>query len=116
MTPALEIRKLKLTLGAFTLGELSLSLARGDYMVLLGPSGCGKTSLLRVVAGLLRAGKGRLWLEGADCGDTPPHKRRVSYVSQITDLFPHLNVERNISFGLDYLDLTSRIFTDLELL
>lgn len=108
MTPLLEIRELKLTLGAFTLGKVSLSLARGDYMVLLGPSGCGKTTLLRAVAGLFRVGKGQLWLEGSDCGSTPPHKRRVSYVSQTTDLFPHLNVERNISFGLDYLDLTRR--------
>lgn len=106
MTPLLEIRKLKLGLGAFTLGEMSLALAPGDYLVLLGPSGCGKTSLLRAVAGLLPVGRGQLWLEGTDCGNTPPHRRRVSYVSQSTDLFPHLNVAQNIGFGLSYLALS----------
>jgi len=102
----LEIRRLKLRLGEFTLGEIFLRLARRDYMVLLGPSGCGKTTLLRAVAGLFRLPPGRLWLEGADIGSLPPHKRGIGYVSQTTDLFPHLSVEQNIGFGLRYLGLT----------
>jgi len=102
----LEIRRLKLRLGEFALGEIFLRLARGDYMVLLGPSGCGKTTLLRAVAGLFGLPPGRLWLDGVDIGSLPPQKRRIGYVSQTTDLFPHLSVEQNIGFGLRYLGLT----------
>ena len=103
MASLLEIRNLELTLGSFTLGELSLTLASGDYLVLLGPSGCGKTSLLRTVAGIYTADRGELFLEGEDVGRVAPHKRGMGYVAQTADLFPHMDVARNIAFGLSYL-------------
>jgi len=106
LPPLLEVRELSLRLGDFTLGKLSFSLERDDYMVLLGPSGCGKTSLLRTIAGVYRAAPGRLFLDGKDIGDWPPQRRRISYVSQTADLFPHLDVGGNIAFGLRYLGLT----------
>jgi len=105
LAPLLEIRRLHLDLGGFALAEISLSLERGDYLVLLGPSGCGKTTLLKAVAGVYRTGAGQLFLEGEDVGGWPPQRRRVSYVSQTADLFPHLDVGGNIAFGLRYLGL-----------
>lgn len=107
MKSLLEITDLQMNVGAFTLGELSLMLAPGDYLVLLGPSGCGKTTLLKVIAGVYRVGAGKLYLDERDVGRLPPQKRRVGYLSQTMDLFPHMNVARNVAFGLRYLDMTA---------
>ena len=108
MNPLLEMNDLSLKLGDFTLGPLSLSLAPGDYLVLLGPSGCGKTSLLRTVAGVYPIASGRVRMDGCDVGHLPPQKRSVGYVAQTANLFPHLNVAKNVAFGLAYLSLSSK--------
>lgn len=102
MNTALDITGLSLQLGDFRLGPLSLSLGAGDYLVLLGPSGCGKTTLLRTIAGIHDAGPLTMRLHGRDIGALPPHKRSVGYVTQGTGLFPHMDVERNVRFGLRY--------------
>lgn len=106
MNPLLEMVDLNLKLGGFTLGPLSLLLARGDYLVLVGPSGCGKTSLLRTIAGVYAAESGRICLEGRDVNQLPPQKRGVGYVAQAVDLFPHMSVAKNVAFGLSYLKLS----------
>ena len=103
--PLLELRGLRLVLGDFSLRDVSLRLGAGDYVVLLGPSGCGKTTLLRCVAGHYRTAPGMVRLAGTPMGRTPPQKRHVGYVAQAVDLFPHLDVARNIAFGLRYLGL-----------
>ena len=100
LAPLLEINDLRLTLGGFTLGSVTLSLEEGDYMVLLGPTGCGKTSLLRAIVGIYAAGPGRIRLDDKDMSGVPLHKRDIGYVAQIANLFPHMNVARNIEFGL----------------
>jgi len=99
LAPLLEIRDLRLALGAFTLGDVSLSLDEGDYLVLLGPTGCGKTSLLRAIAGVYASGAERIWLDGRDISRVALHKRGIGYVSQTADLFPHMSVTRNLEFG-----------------
>jgi iron(III) transport system ATP-binding protein len=84
--------------------ELNLEIERGELMAVLGPSGCGKTTLLRMVAGFevpdagcvvvgddVVAGPGRL---------VPPERRRIGMVFQDYALFPHLDVEANVCFGL----------------
>ncbi|MFH0964242.1 MAG: ABC transporter ATP-binding protein [Planctomycetota bacterium] len=106
MPPLLDIRDLRLVLGDFVLGKLSLSLAAGDYLLLLGPSGCGKTSLLRTIAGFHRADEGALRLDGAQITGLSPRRRRVGYVAQTIDLFDHLSVRDNIAFGLRYQGMT----------
>jgi len=105
MSALLELRGLELALGAFRLGPIALELAAGDYLVLLGPSGCGKTTLLKALAGFHEIGRGQLLLDGREAGALPPHLRRVGYVAQAADLFPHLSVAGNVAFGLDYLPL-----------
>jgi ABC-type Fe3+/spermidine/putrescine transport system ATPase subunit len=83
--------------------EVSLALAAGEILSLLGPSGCGKTSLLRVVAGLDRPDSGRVFFEGLEITGLPPHRRRFGLMFQEYALFPHLNVEDNVAFGLQML-------------
>ena len=82
------------------LRKLSFDVAPGEFMTLLGPSGCGKTTTLHIIAGLLEPDAGRILLGGQDITDAPPEKRNVNTVFQNYALFPHMNVERNISYGL----------------
>jgi molybdate transport system ATP-binding protein len=94
----------QLRLGGFT---LDVAWSAGDGVsVLFGPSGSGKTLTLQCLAGLVRPSAGRIVLDGrvlfdAAAGiDVPPRERRVGYVLQGYALFPHLNVEANVGFGL----------------
>ncbi len=80
--------------------SVSLRIASGQYFVLLGPSGGGKTTLLRLIGGFLRPTSGKVLLHGVDVSDLPPNKRRTSMVFQSYALFPHMNVARNVGFGL----------------
>jgi len=82
------------------LDDLDLSVGRGEFVSLLGPSGCGKTTLLRIIAGLLAADRGRLALAGRDLLALPAHRRNVGVVFQSYALFPHLSVADNVAFGL----------------
>jgi molybdate transport system ATP-binding protein len=90
-------------------GGFSLDLADDaevEVMGLFGPSGSGKTSLLEVIAGLRRPARGRVavgdevLLDTAGRRDCPPHQRRVGYVPQDGALFPHLDVRRNVLYGV----------------
>jgi putrescine transport system ATP-binding protein len=79
---------------------VSLGLARGEFFALLGPSGCGKTTLLRMVAGFETPDRGRIVIDGTDMAGIPPYRRPVNIMFQSYALFPHMNVARNIGFGL----------------
>jgi spermidine/putrescine transport system ATP-binding protein len=81
--------------------DLTLSIPRGAFYALLGPSGCGKTTTLRMVGGFEDPTAGRVFLGGDDVTQLPPYKRDVDTVFQSYALFPHLSVERNVSFGLE---------------
>ena len=80
--------------------NMNLSVKRGDFVTLLGPSGCGKTTLLRMIAGFATPTSGNIFLDGKDITELPPHKRPINTVFQKYALFPHLNVFKNIAFGL----------------
>jgi spermidine/putrescine transport system ATP-binding protein len=82
------------------LDDVSLSVTTGEFVTILGPSGCGKTTLLRIIAGLELADRGRILLGGFDMTRVPANRRRVNTVFQNYALFPHLNVFENIAFGL----------------
>lgn len=81
--------------------EVSLALERGEFFSLLGPSGCGKTTTLRLIAGFETPTSGDILLNGRPVADLKPYERNVNTVFQNYALFPHLNVLRNIRFGLE---------------
>ena len=91
---------------------VSLGLSAGDIGVLIGPSGCGKTTLLRAVAGLEPVSAGRIMVGKrtvSEPGHTEPAEhRRIGMVFQDYALFPHLDVGRNIGFGLQGLPKAER--------
>jgi len=80
--------------------EVTLSIADGEFMVLLGPSGCGKTTLLRAVAGLDLPDSGQVVIGGRDVTYLEPRQRNLSMVFQSYAVFPHKRVRENIGFGL----------------
>lgn len=87
------------------LHDVSFDVHEGELLAVLGPSGCGKTTLLRVIAGLHRADKGKVCLGERVVADgngrhVPPERRHVGLVPQEGALFPHLSVSGNISYGL----------------
>ena len=83
------------------LKEISLKVARGEFVALLGPSGCGKTSLLRAIAGFVHPQRGAMRLGGRDVAKVPPRRRNIGLVFQSYALFPHMSVIENVRFGLD---------------
>lgn len=87
--------------GKTVLQDINLSIRKGEFVTILGPSGCGKTTLIRLIAGFLKASEGRITIAGEDMTHTPPHLRPVNTVFQKYALFPHLNVFNNIAFGLN---------------
>ena len=80
--------------------HIDLTIADGEFITLLGPSGCGKTTLLRMIAGLEEPTSGQIFLDNEDVTTFAPYKRDVNMVFQNYALFPHMNVEENIRFGL----------------
>ena len=95
-----HIESMDVSLGKFSLTDINLSCGRGEYHILLGPTGSGKSSLLRCILGFHRPESGRIHLDGRDITDELPERRRLGYVPQNYALFPHLNVEQNLRFGL----------------
>jgi multiple sugar transport system ATP-binding protein len=79
---------------------INLAAKEGEFLVLLGPSGCGKTTLMRMIAGLERPTLGDIVINGKIVTDLPPRARNVAMVFQSYALYPHLTVEKNISFPL----------------
>src|SRR5438477_2652594 len=80
------------------LQELTLTIKRGEFIALLGPSGCGKSTALNCIAGLLPLSGGSIWLDATRIDTLPPAKRGLGMVFQYYALFPHMSVERNVSF------------------
>ena len=99
--PLLRIEGLRKQFGGYTaVDQLSLDIYQSEFFALLGPSGCGKTTLLRLIAGFELPDAGRILLDSIDLAQVPPHRRPVNMMFQSYALFPHLNVEDNVAFGL----------------
>ncbi len=86
--------------GVTAVDGIDLEIGAGEFFTLLGPSGCGKTTTLRMVGGFERPSDGQILLDGVDVAQSPPHKRPVNTVFQSYALFPHLDVHKNVAYGL----------------
>lgn len=83
------------------LNEVDLDIEAGELFFLLGPSGCGKTTLLRSIAGFHIPEEGTIHFDDQLVTDVPPHKRETAMMFQSYALWPHLNVFKNVAFGLE---------------
>ena len=98
---SIEVQGIRKTFGPFVaLDDVSLDFPTGQLIALLGPSGCGKTTLLRIIAGLERADRGRVLFDGQDASDRDVRERHVGFVFQHYALFRHMSVFENVAFGL----------------
>ena len=101
MSAFLEWRALGRTYGEATaVRDFSFEVSEGEVVALLGPSGSGKSTLLRLTAGLEEPSAGKILLQGHDLAGVPAHVRRFGLMFQEYCLFPHLDVQRNVDFGL----------------
>lgn len=98
----IEVIGLTRRFGASTaVDNVNLGILENEFFALLGPSGCGKTTLLRMIAGFERPDEGRVHLDGNDITALRPNRRPINLMFQSYALFPHMSVERNISYGLE---------------
>ncbi|HPE26168.1 MAG: ABC transporter ATP-binding protein [Rhodobacteraceae bacterium] len=79
---------------------INFDIERGEFFSLLGPSGCGKTTLLRILAGIEQPSEGSLLIDGQSMSGVAANRRPTNMVFQSYAIFPHLNVEENIGYGL----------------
>ncbi len=86
--------------GVVAVDDVSLTIADGEFMVLVGPSGCGKSTLLRMIAGLEETTDGTISIGDVDVTDLPPPDRDIAMVFQNYALYPHMSVRENLGFGL----------------
>ncbi len=96
----LRIESLSITLGEFSVRDVSLEIQPGEYFIILGPTGAGKTVLLETIAGIHTPDAGGIFLNDREITSTEPRSRNIGMVYQDYMLFPHLMVEDNIAFGL----------------
>jgi len=103
MTAAVSIKGVTKRFGTdvTAVDNVNLEIADGEFFSLLGPSGCGKTTMLRMIAGLEFPTEGSIQIFGEELALRPPNKRPVNTVFQSYALFPHMNVEKNVAFGLE---------------
>jgi len=80
--------------------DISIDIAAGEFFSLLGPSGCGKTTLLRLLAGFESPTSGEIYIDGNAMSEIPPHHRPTNMVFQNYAIFPHIDVNANIAYGL----------------
>jgi spermidine/putrescine transport system ATP-binding protein len=101
MDNVLEIKNITKRFGDFTaVDSVSFNVEDGGFFSILGGSGCGKTTLLRMIAGFEQETAGELLIRGESMKGIPPEKRPVNIVFQNLALFPMMNVEKNVAFGL----------------
>jgi iron(III) transport system ATP-binding protein len=101
MTVSVKFESVRKILGqSRAVDNLTLEIGAGELFFLLGPSGCGKTTALRTVAGFYTPDEGRILFNGQDQSRVPPHKRNTGMVFQNYALWPHMDVQSNVAYGL----------------
>ena len=86
--------------GVVAVDDVNLTIADGEFMVLVGPSGCGKSTLLRMIAGLEEITEGTISIGDVDVTELAPPDRDIAMVFQNYALYPHMSVRENLGFGL----------------
>lgn len=109
----IDVRGVSARVGAFELRDVSFTVPRGSYGVVIGPAGSGKTTLLETIAGIRPLRAGTISLDGRDSHGLPPEARRVGFVYQHGYLFPHLSVEGNVAYGATSPDVARETATRL---
>jgi putrescine transport system ATP-binding protein len=100
--PYVRLQAVSKKFGEFAaVDTVSLDIRRGEIFCLLGGSGSGKTTLLRMLAGFETPSAGSIYIDGEDMSTVPPYERPINMMFQSYALFPHMNVEKNVSFGLE---------------
>jgi spermidine/putrescine transport system ATP-binding protein len=100
--PSVSLRGVTKRFGDFAaVRDMDLDIPSGEFFTMLGPSGCGKTTTLRMIAGFEEPSDGTVLLDGDDVTGLPPFRRATNTVFQSYALFPHMSVEKNVSFGLE---------------
>ncbi|NKL29420.1 sn-glycerol-3-phosphate ABC transporter ATP-binding protein UgpC [Rhizobium leguminosarum bv. viciae] len=98
---SLELRQINKSYGAYhALRGIDLSVAQGEFIVMVGPSGCGKSTLLKSIAGLEEISSGQILINGRDVSKQEPGDRGIAMVFQSYALYPHMTVAENMGFGL----------------
>jgi putrescine transport system ATP-binding protein len=119
--PYVEVERISKSFGDFkAVNDVSLKIYQREIFCLLGASGCGKTTLLRMLGGFETPTSGKILIDGEDMTGIPPYERPVNMMFQSYALFPHMNVEQNVAFGLkqDRLpkqEIQERVATMLDL-
>jgi putrescine transport system ATP-binding protein len=119
--PYVQVEHITKSFGDFkAVNDVSLKIYKGEIFCLLGASGCGKTTLLRMLGGFETPTAGKIFIDGEDMTGVPPYERPVNMMFQSYALFPHMNVEQNVAFGLkqDRLpkaEIQQRVATMLDL-
>jgi len=116
----LKVENIWAHFGDFFLKDISFSLEKGRHLAIVGPTGAGKTSLMEVIAGVRPLTKGKIYLNGKDITNLPPHKRNIAMLYQHLSLFPHYTVRGNIEYPLrwrrgnheDVEDLARKLYID----
>ncbi|EJZ18019.1 ABC transporter ATP-binding protein, partial [Rhizobium sp. Pop5] len=97
---SLELREINKNYGAYhALRGIDLSVAQGEFIVMVGPSGCGKSTLLKSIAGLETISSGQIVINGRDVTRREPGERGIAMVFQSYALYPHMTVAENMGFG-----------------
>ncbi|HJH29141.1 MAG TPA: ATP-binding cassette domain-containing protein [Methanosarcinaceae archaeon] len=96
----IRIKELHRIWKEFKLAGINLEIADGEYFVILGPTGAGKTLLLELIAGFYRPDGGDIYIGDKNVTGLPPEKRNIGFLYQDYSLFPHMNAEKNIEFGM----------------
>ena len=107
--PIVDITNVQKSFGPIkAVDGVTLDIGKGKFFSLLGPSGCGKTTLLRLIAGFEKPDKGQIEIDGKNMASVEPNLRPTNMVFQSYAIFPHLNVEENVGYGLKKRNLSKQ--------
>lgn len=113
----IKVDNCSLDLPGFSLEEINLEIEKGEFFALIGPTGAGKSLLLEAIMGILSLRSGQIIIDQKEVTGLPPEKRGLGILYQDLALFPHMNVKKNILYGIKYQDISrqevDRRFNDL---